>query len=300
MENALLRQDENDARSIGSHRDSHNDQNTTRCIHDVLAVLAQELKKTSSNNGHRAVVESSSPNSRTFSSFGDSHTPPRAENFGRKRRRIDNASPTHVEPQVYSDELHDLAAQLPPDQVMDAIVDAYFDRIHPWIPMLHRSLFLSRLNDPQQRLGLTVILHAMVTAALKFVDEGTRSMLRGQVDNIVKRSRNTVILMAFDSLSVENLQALTIITFDDVLSPRPSDMLASYDTNIRIDGKRPGVQGMVNRWVSYENRRIPATQCRDGRSRERACPKTVVVLDQNAQLDRKRRKKKSILGYLSP
>lgn len=229
LENALLRQDENDAGSVNGHRNGRNDQGAASCI-DVLRVLAHELKRTGSNSSshthdsHRAVIESpSSSNGRAFSSFGgDTHTSPRAENFGRKRRRINNASPTHVEPQIYSDELHDSAAQLPPEQLMNAIVDTYFARIHPWIPMLHQSLFLSRLHDPQQRLGLTVILHAMVTAALRYVDEGTRSMMRGQTDGIMKKSRNTVILMAFDGLSVENLQALTIITFDDVFSPSPT------------------------------------------------------------------------------
>lgn len=157
-----------------------------------------------------------------------------------------------------------MAAQLPPEPVMNAIVDSYFARIHPWIPMLHQSLFMSRLNDPQQRLGLTVILHAMVTAALKFVDDGVLSMIQGRIDNLAKKSRNTVILMAFDSLSVENLQALTIITFDDVPLPNLAQS-HGHDANLEIDGKGPGVQGVVYRWITYENRRVFATQCGDGR-----------------------------------
>ena len=227
MENALLRQNDISSDASNVHRDGPGGQAASSCIHDVLMVLAQEMKKAGSNGGpyphdnRQGTVESpSSSNGRAFSYIDDSHISPQADNYRRKRRRIDGVSSTHAEHHSFPDDLHDLAAQLPPTQVMNAIVESYFAVIHPWIPMLHQSLFISRLNDPQQRPGLTVILHAMVAAALRFVDEGIRSAVKYRVDDLVKKSRNTVILIAFDSLSVENLQALTIITFDDVWAPK--------------------------------------------------------------------------------
>lgn len=73
--------------------------------------------------------------------------------------------------------------------------------------MLHKSRFLERLADETQRDQLLVIMHAIVLAACKFVP-GADVYSR-------ESTRKWIIVRAMDGLSVENLQALTVMAFND-------------------------------------------------------------------------------------
>lgn len=53
----------------------------------------------------------------------------------------------------------------------------------------------------------------MVVATLRFVISKT---LPGEIESVTTRSSNIVVLTSMDSLSVENLQALIIIAFNDM------------------------------------------------------------------------------------
>ena len=74
--------------------------------------------------------------------------------------------------------------------------------------MIHQARFSQRMNDATQRKQLSVILQAMSVAASKFAHD--------TVETIAPRTRDWVIYTAMDSLSLENLQALIIIAFDDI------------------------------------------------------------------------------------
>ncbi len=84
--------------------------------------------------------------------------------------------------------------------------------------MLHDTQFRHRLHDPDDFPRLLVVLHAMVVAALRFVDVDRSSLSLHDVERQVDKSRKIVLLNAMDQLSVENLQALIIIAFNDVRS----------------------------------------------------------------------------------
>lgn len=98
---------------------------------------------------------------------------------------------------------------------MEAVVDLYFALVQPWVPVLHERRFHQRLKDPDERENLEVVLHAMVFALLKHVNP---SLLKGvhDVESVCERSRKIVLLTAMDDLHVENLQALTILCFEEV------------------------------------------------------------------------------------
>lgn len=81
--------------------------------------------------------------------------------------------------------------------------------------MLHEIKFRQRLTDPNQQSQVAVILHAMVVSSLRFVDTGVTLDVR-DILRLTEKSRNWVILNAMDSLSVESLQGLIIVAFDDV------------------------------------------------------------------------------------
>jgi hypothetical protein len=125
-----------------------------------------------------------------------------------KRRR---ANDTLIEPDKYSD----LSSSLPPPAVLEAVVDSYFALVQPWIPIFHEKRFRRRLRSAD-RSRLEVVLHAMVVAMLKHVDQSVLPADLKDIEAVCERSRKVVVLTAMDDLYVENLQALIIICFEDV------------------------------------------------------------------------------------
>jgi hypothetical protein len=105
----------------------------------------------------------------------------------------------------------DEGADLPERTHLDAIVVAYFSRIHPWIPLIHQARFKNRFSDLSTHNGIRVILHAMVIAAARFVPNSS-------VDSheVLQARRKMVVSTAMESVSVENLQALVILVWDDI------------------------------------------------------------------------------------
>lgn len=105
-------------------------------------------------------------------------------------------------------------AQLPPDNLVNAVLDAYFSAVHPFIPMIHELFFRSRLRDPAERPKLIILIHAMMVCALRYVANVrlARDWLEMHPDAL-KRSRELVVLSAMDGMSVENVQALLIVAF---------------------------------------------------------------------------------------
>lgn len=132
----------------------------------------------------------------------------------RKRRRVDSCGNPNVDLLLpLEGSLGCTSASLPSPDLMEDIINTYFDAIQPWIPMLHETQFRRRVHDQEELPHLLVVLHAMVVAALRFVDSRLSPL---EIETITARSRNTVVLTSMDGLSVENSQALIIIAFNDV------------------------------------------------------------------------------------
>ncbi|KAF5660924.1 hypothetical protein FDENT_13632 [Fusarium denticulatum] len=109
---------------------------------------------------------------------------------------------------------------LPPDDLVDSMVNIYFNQIHPWIPMLHQPTFRGLLSNPAGRVRVSTILHAIVSLCIRFSDDSrlqNAPELRAQYST---SCRQTVILASMESFSVENLQAMTICAFDIIGSGR--------------------------------------------------------------------------------
>lgn len=117
---------------------------------------------------------------------------------------------------IEPDDFTNLSASLPPSEVLETVIDLYFSLVQPWIPIFHEKRFRRRLQDPDKKYGLEVVLHAMVVAMLKHVNRREITVDLGDAESICERSRNIVVLTAMGELSVENLQALVIICFEDV------------------------------------------------------------------------------------
>ncbi|RDW68680.1 hypothetical protein BP5796_09337 [Coleophoma crateriformis] len=105
---------------------------------------------------------------------------------------------------------------LPLTELLDAIINSYFSHVHPWLPMLHELIFRQQVLEQVYRPNLEVILHAMVVAAARFIKRRDIPQSFNYISQLIEKSRDWVMLHALNSLSVENLQALLIIAFDDI------------------------------------------------------------------------------------
>lgn len=82
-----------------------------------------------------------------------------------------------------------------PNDLVDSLVDIYFERVHPWIPMLHVQRFRQDLADPAKRASLSTILHAITSICLRFSDD-PRVVSVDVRKAASKRSREIVILQS--------------------------------------------------------------------------------------------------------
>ncbi|CAK7218225.1 hypothetical protein SBRCBS47491_003437 [Sporothrix bragantina] len=105
-----------------------------------------------------------------------------------------------------------------PDDLQAALVDIYFQRLHPWIPMLHEHQFRQKLSSAEQRPRLVNILYAITSLCIRFSDDMRLGLDRAARARLAKTCRDTVILQSMQSFSVENLQALIICAFDTISS----------------------------------------------------------------------------------
>lgn len=140
-----------------------------------------------------------------------------------KRRRIDDPfSLPSTDLRVANSENCDSEwTELPPNDLMDDLVEIYFANIHPWIPILHVRNFRQEMNDSMNRPRLKIIFHAIVSICVRFCTDSRLNdpELRARC---AMRSRQTVILESMENFSVQNLQAMVIIAFDTVRPPRTS------------------------------------------------------------------------------
>ncbi|PVH70021.1 hypothetical protein DL98DRAFT_437839, partial [Cadophora sp. DSE1049] len=141
---------------------------------------------------------------------------------GQKRRRRDTAgtspaerSPVASLPQNFYENFNDL----PPDDVIDELVDLFFSNIQPWIPILHAERFKERMADFERRGSLTTIFHAIVSVCARLSQNPffDKTGVRAECS---RRHRHIVILNSMESFSVDNLQALIIVAFDTIGSGR--------------------------------------------------------------------------------
>jgi hypothetical protein len=137
-----------------------------------------------------------------------------------KRRRIHDENSSRTANDAAHDYHHaEDQAMLPPDDLMDSLVEIYFAKIHPLIPMLHVRKFREAIADPARRQGKSTILYAITSICVRFSDD-TRLQIQGVKANYAKRSRQVVILRSMESFSIENLQAMIICAFDIIGSGR--------------------------------------------------------------------------------
>lgn len=185
---------------------------------EVLSMLARELHKLNSarrlpshpGSPEAVISPATSHNTATTRAVDGVHNQPR------KRRRVDSCGNPTINLAFPLEDLENNSTTLPPSALLEDVVTAYFNFVQPWIPLLHETQFRRRLHNHERVPELVVVLHAMVVAAVRFVDHAEHQVSTVQIEQMTTRSRNLVVLSAMNSLSVESLQALVIIAFTDV------------------------------------------------------------------------------------
>lgn len=98
---------------------------------------------------------------------------------------------------------------------LEKLVEAHFDNIQPWIPMIIMRGFHDRIQkDTEHR--MTIVLEAMMIASLRYVEINGNPLDNTFINSEVARLRKRVIMDAMEGLTTENLQALIMIAFTEV------------------------------------------------------------------------------------
>ncbi|RGP59442.1 znii2cys6 transcriptional activator [Fusarium sporotrichioides] len=102
---------------------------------------------------------------------------------------------------------------MPPYDLLYALVDLYFKHINTWCPILHRKTTLDSLFGPSA-LDETdrVLLHAIVATTMRFSTDSRLTEERREHYHRVSKER--VLLYGMENSSVKALQALVILALD--------------------------------------------------------------------------------------
>ncbi|KAG9258468.1 fungal-specific transcription factor domain-containing protein [Emericellopsis atlantica] len=230
LEQALLERQSNSTCSDPAPTETP--ENGTPNVLGVLSMLATELQKlnatrrwdsmpglANTSRYHTAASPTGTNGSSRNNFERNSEISPRTCHapLAKKRRRVDSCGNPNVDVSFSLDEnLDSSVSSLPDATLLEEVISIYFDRVQPWIPILHETNFRQRVQNHDELPQLVVVLHAMVIAALRFVESPNLRLSATEVERICARSRRLVLLTCMDGLSVENLQALIIVAFEDI------------------------------------------------------------------------------------
>jgi hypothetical protein len=97
------------------------------------------------------------------------------------------------------------------------LCDTWFERYHPWFPILHRLSLLEALDNDMPSLSdspLYIVFKAISAVTLPCWAL-TNTLNREQREQLSSHFRGQVIMQALGDLSLQSLQALLIITILD-------------------------------------------------------------------------------------
>ncbi|KAN0110702.1 Fungal specific transcription factor domain containing protein [Hyaloscypha variabilis] len=188
------------------------------CIYHASLLLAKELQPETGLLGRALHNDDSVRQSLQSCRDTDSiakNTSETLDSDGPSRKRKRSRSRNRVQTPVDDNET---SSSLPSHEILNVTIDAYFSSTHHWIPFLHPFRFRRDMEDPHKRPRLELILHAIVYASMHRLDLDMVNIKQTEVERQVELSRNTVILNALDSLTIENVQALVIVAFMAILN----------------------------------------------------------------------------------
>lgn len=135
---------------------------------------------------------------------------------GQNKDYTGNDSSLEIPVNLFSNQEQSLAdpdLDLPPYDLLYALVDLYFDHINSWCPILHRRSTLDTFFGPSPlEEADRMVLYAIVATTLRFsTDARLNEQSRKRYHD---SSKQKVLLYGLESSSVRALQALVILALD--------------------------------------------------------------------------------------
>lgn len=194
---------------------------TSQPVLDVLSTLTQEIHRLGSAITSIAPATGVPNDPRQVNGGSNLSADDRGDDGRTSKRRRTDDGPYTAHQRTPNSEHEDQQDEVLSDSFyghrLTALLREFFNRVQPWLPILHLTRFAERAADGHQKPKILIILHAINFVALRFVvDEDGTPLPPEYVARQVKISRDHVLLTAMSSLSIENLQALTIVAFSDV------------------------------------------------------------------------------------
>ncbi|CBF80524.1 hypothetical protein AN8426.2 [Aspergillus nidulans FGSC A4] len=109
---------------------------------------------------------------------------------------------------------------LPDDEVLSHVLEAYFNYIHPWTPVIHEGRLRRRLIDDCDREKLQLVIQSMILVTQPYIEDAETASHLATLINDAENTRDWLVSQAMKQPSVENLQALVILASNDIGSGR--------------------------------------------------------------------------------
>lgn len=190
------------------------------CVYHASLLLAKELQDNDENSKGLLLQSEEAPEnlSRRHCGLGTKFVFGAVDQrWPSKKRKTDHVQlEDNLLERNWEDTEKRISSLLPSVKTLGLVLDTFYSIIHPWVPIIHLNRFREQFNDPEKRPNLEIILHAMVYATMKYLKEEDIDMEKPEIARQVQLSRNMVMLTATDRLTIQNIQALTIIAFHDV------------------------------------------------------------------------------------
>ncbi|KIW93894.1 uncharacterized protein Z519_05209 [Cladophialophora bantiana CBS 173.52] len=99
---------------------------------------------------------------------------------------------------------------LPPVQVVQELVELFFEVVYPYIPLFCKQNFTANMFTPERQ----ILLHGIVAVSFRFWRKQAPSP--EERDRFVKTSREQVLLKAIDTCTLVSTQALALLALDAI------------------------------------------------------------------------------------
>ncbi len=137
--------------------------------------------------------------------------------------------------------LNPIDATLPPVDIVQELVELFFELVYPWVPIFYKPNFTATMFSPERQL----LLHGIVVIAFRFWRRAEPAVeIR---DAYVKASAEQILIKTIDSCTLISTQALTLLALDALgQAPRTALVERHVYGHMRSQASMP-VKGSVKR-----------------------------------------------------